>query len=126
MCDLSAVETYTDNCPVGETGVSESRKCTAASNGARKVRGRAAAKTAPATTELEAEPPEPTEYAKNRPRREVQGPKATLGHTTESLELVKCMDFVGPAGSGAPLAQPFQVYVQAQVWPAPHISHSSP
>lgn len=90
------------------------------------MRGRAAAKTAPATTELEAEPPEPTEYAKNRPRREVQGPKATLGHTTESLELVKCMDFVGPAGSGAPLAQPFQVYVQAQVWPAPHISHSSP
>ena len=86
------------------------------------MRGRAAARSAPATTEPEAEPPEPTEYAKNRPRREVQGPKATLGDTTESLELVKCMDFVGPAGSGAPLAQPFQVSVRAQVWPAPHIS----
>ncbi|BDA42520.1 probable histone H2A deubiquitinase MYSM1 at C-terminar half [Coccomyxa sp. Obi] len=99
----------------GETIVSESRKCAAAINGARKVRGRAAARASPASTEPEAEPPAPTEYAKNRPRREVQGPKATLGHTTESLELVKCMDFVGPAGSGAPLAQPFQVSVQAQV-----------
>ena len=38
-----------------------------------------------------------------------------LGHTTESLELVKCCDFVGPPGSGAPLAQPFQVEVDAQV-----------
>ena len=45
----------------------------------------------------------------------MQGQKAMLGHTTESLELVKCMDFVGPPGSGAPLAQPFQVHVQAQV-----------
>ena len=40
-----------------------------------------------------------------------------LGHTTESLELVKCCDFVGPPGSGAPLAQPFQVEVDAQVSP---------
>ena len=39
----------------------------------------------------------------------------SLGHTTESLELVKCCDFVGPPGSGAPLAQPFQVEVEAQV-----------
>jgi hypothetical protein len=78
-------------------------------------RGRAAAKAAPAQTEPQAEPPEPTEYARNRPRRDVQGQKAMLGHTTESLELVKCMDFVGPPGSGAPLAQPFQVHVEAQV-----------
>lgn len=40
-----------------------------------------------------------------------------LGHTTESLELVKCCDFVGPPGSGSPLAQPFQVEVDAQVRP---------
>ncbi len=78
-------------------------------------RGRAAAKAAPAPPQPQAEPPEPTEYARNRPRRDVQGQKAMLGHTTESLELVKCMDFVGPPGSGAPLAQPFQVHVQAQV-----------
>lgn len=60
-------------------------------------------------------PPEPTEYAKNRPRRETGRGGMALGHTTESLELVKCCDFVGPPGSGAPLAQPFQVEVDAQV-----------
>ena len=60
-------------------------------------------------------PPEPTEYAKNRPRRETARTAMALGHTTESLELVKCCDFVGPPGSGAPLAQPFQVEVDAQV-----------
>ncbi|KAL0041515.1 hypothetical protein WJX79_005896 [Trebouxia sp. C0005] len=60
-------------------------------------------------------PPEPTEYAKNRPRRETGRAGMSLGHTTESLELVKCCDFVGPPGSGAPLAQPFQVEVEAQV-----------
>ena len=38
-----------------------------------------------------------------------------LGHTSESLELVKCHEFVGPPGSGAPLAQPFSVEVDAQV-----------
>lgn len=62
-----------------------------------------------------APPPEPTEYAKNRPRRETGRAGMSLGHTTESLELVKCCDFVGPPGSGAPLAQPFQVEVEAQV-----------
>ena len=60
-------------------------------------------------------PPEPTEYAKNRPRRETGRSAMSLGHTTESLELVKCCDFVGPPGCGAPLAQPFQVEVEAQV-----------
>lgn len=60
-------------------------------------------------------PPEPTEYAKNRPRRDTGRGAMALGHTTESLELVKCCDFVGPPGSGAPLAQPFQVEVDAQV-----------
>ena len=60
-------------------------------------------------------PPEPTEYVKNRPRRETGRAAMALGHTSESLELVKCCDFVGPPGSGAPLAQPFQVEVDAQV-----------
>ncbi|KAK9816984.1 hypothetical protein WJX72_007805 [[Myrmecia] bisecta] len=59
--------------------------------------------------------PEPTEYAKNRPRREAAGPRNTLGHTTESLELCRLVDYVGPPGSGAPLAQPFSVEVSAQV-----------
>lgn len=61
-------------------------------------------------------PPEPTEYVKNRPRRET-GKSMALGHTTESLELVKCCEFVGPPGSGAPLAQPFSVEVDAQASP---------
>lgn len=60
-------------------------------------------------------PPEPTEYAKNRPRRDTNRAAMALGHTTESLELVKCCDFVGPPGSGAPLAQPFRIEVDAQV-----------
>lgn len=60
-------------------------------------------------------PPEPTEYVKNRPRRETGRTAMALGHTSESLELVKCCEFVGPPGSGAPLAQPFQVEVDAQV-----------
>ena len=61
-------------------------------------------------------PPEPTEYVKNRPRRET-GKSMALGHTTESLELVKCCEFVGPPGSGAPLAQPFSVEVDVQASP---------
>ncbi|KAK9830977.1 hypothetical protein WJX81_004646 [Elliptochloris bilobata] len=61
------------------------------------------------------EPPEPTEYARNRPRREVALPRNQLGETSESLELLKCADFVGPPGSGAPLAQPFSVSVAQEV-----------
>lgn len=60
-------------------------------------------------------PPEPTDYVKNRPRRETGRTAMALGHTSESLELVKCCEFVGPPGSGAPLAQPFRVEVSAQV-----------
>lgn len=60
-------------------------------------------------------PVEATEYAKNRPRREIQGPRTALGHTSESLELLKCETFVGPPGSGAPQAQPFRVAVNPQV-----------
>lgn len=82
-------------------------------NSSRRGAGRAAALSPEG--EASADPPEPTEYVRNRPRREVQGLKNMLGHTSESLELMKCMDFVGPPGSGAPLAQPFQVHVQPQV-----------
>lgn len=60
---------------------------------------------------------EPTEYARNRPRREIQRPQAALGHTSESLELMACANFVGPPGSGAPQAQPFRVSVHPQVTP---------
>lgn len=60
---------------------------------------------------------EPSEYVKNRPRREIARPSNALGHTTESLELTKCCDFMGPPGSGAPLSQPFQVEVAAEVSP---------
>eukprot|EP00877_Chromochloris_zofingiensis_P009007 jgi/Chrzof1/435/Cz01g15230.t1 len=59
--------------------------------------------------------PVQTEYARNRPRRETAGQRLTLGTTTESLELVKCSEFVGPPGSGAPLSQPFAVDVATEV-----------
>jgi len=42
-------------------------------------------------------------------------PRNELGETSESLELIKCTDFVGPPGSGAPLAQPFSVAVSEEV-----------
>lgn len=58
---------------------------------------------------------EQTDYAKNRPRRELPGPRNTLGVTTESLELCRLHEFVGAPGSGAPLAQPFSVFVAAEV-----------
>jgi protein MYSM1 len=52
---------------------------------------------------------EPTEYAKNRPRRQLPSAKAQLGATTESLDLTLLSEFVGPIGAGAPLSQPFAV-----------------
>lgn len=52
---------------------------------------------------------EPTEYAKNRPRRQLPSAKAQLGATTESLDLTLLSEFVGPIGAGAPLSQPFSV-----------------
>lgn len=68
---------------------------------------------------------EPTEYAKSRPRRERQEPRMALGHTSESLELLACQDFVGPPGSGAPQAQPFRVSVNPQV-PSTPLAGSAP
>lgn len=59
-------------------------------------------------------PGEPTEYARNRPKREVKQ-RHVFGQTTESLQLMKCVDFVGPIASGAALAQPFRVVVSSQV-----------
>ena len=69
---------------------------------------------------------EPTEYAKSRPRRERQEPRMALGHTSESLELLICEDFVGPPGSGAPQAQPFRVSVNPQVPLLPVTGSASP
>lgn len=54
-------------------------------------------------------PPQQTEYARNRPRRELAGQRAQMGNTSESLQLVKPQAFMGLPGSGAPLAQPFTV-----------------
>ena len=48
-------------------------------------------------------------------RAQVVLPRNQLGETSESLELLKCADFVGPPGSGAPLSQPFSVAVSQQV-----------
>ena len=47
--------------------------------------------------------------------REGAGMRSQWGHTTESLELVRCSDFIGPPGSGAALSQPFEVRVDGQV-----------
>lgn len=41
--------------------------------------------------------------------------KSNWGHTSESLELVPCKEFMGPPGSGAALAQPFEVTMHGQV-----------
>ena len=57
-------------------------------------------------------PPPPadrTEYAKSRPKRAL-APRAALGATSESLDLLPCREFApGPPGSGAPGVQPFAV-----------------
>ena len=42
-------------------------------------------------------------------------PRNQLGETSESLELLKCAEFVGPPGSGSPLAQPFSVSAAQEV-----------
>lgn len=41
--------------------------------------------------------------------------KSSWGQTSESLELVQCKEFMGPPGSGAALAQPFEVTMHGQV-----------
>ena len=45
--------------------------------------------------------------------------KSRWGHTSESLELVQCKEFMGPPGSGAALAQPFEVTMAGQVYLLP-------
>lgn len=45
--------------------------------------------------------------------------RSRWGDTTESLELVRCHDFIGPPGSGASLAQPFEVVVDGQASSSP-------
>ncbi|GLI69161.1 hypothetical protein VaNZ11_013729, partial [Volvox africanus] len=50
-----------------------------------------------------------TEYARNRPRRELAGQRAQMGVTSESLQLLKPQEFMGPPGSGAPRSQPYTV-----------------
>lgn len=55
---------------------------------------------------------EATEYAKNRPRRQLAS--AHVGATTESLDLTHPQEFVGPQGTGAPLAQPFAVSISSE------------
>ncbi|EFN57719.1 expressed protein [Chlorella variabilis] len=60
-----------------------------------------------------AEAAEPTEYVRNRPRRQV-GRRMQLGETTESTDLTHLDSFVGPPGTGAPMAQPFQVTIDRQ------------
>ena len=44
-------------------------------------------------------PPEPTEYSKNRPTRQLIGSRATMGDTTESTDLTTLQEFIGPVGS---------------------------
>ncbi len=53
--------------------------------------------------------------AQNRPKREVRSKQINVGSTSESLQLHKCVEFVGQPGSGAALAQPYSVTVKSQV-----------
>lgn len=59
---------------------------------------------------------EPTEYVKNRPKRQVNTVQPQfMGETSESLQLMKCCEFTGPAGSGMACSQPFIVTVETEV-----------
>lgn len=59
--------------------------------------------------------PQRTDYALARPRRQLGRQRLALAATTESSLLVQPLEFIGQPGSGAPLAQPFQLTIQAQV-----------
>jgi protein MYSM1 len=59
--------------------------------------------------EVPSSPPEPTEYSKNRPRRQLIGSRATMGDTTESTDLTTLQEFIGPVGSEGGRCQPFEV-----------------
>lgn len=48
-------------------------------------------------------------------RRELAGLRTSMGATTESLELIRPQDFMGPPGARTPMAQPFHVLVHPQV-----------
>lgn len=48
-------------------------------------------------------------------RRELAGSRTSMGATTESLELIRPQDFMGPPGARTPMAQPFHVHVHPQV-----------
>ena len=61
-----------------------------------------------------------TEYARSRPRRAAAAAAAgarvaQLGDTSESLELVPPLEYVGRLGGGGPGAQPYTVEVDLQV-----------
>lgn len=56
----------------------------------------------------------PTDYVRNRPRRQLAGSRLQLGMTSESLDLVQPAEFLGVPGSGAPQAQPFTVDISAE------------
>lgn len=56
-------------------------------------------------------PPQPTEYALNRPRRTLGGQKSQLGDTTESLDLTDLQEFMGPIGAEGGRCQPFAVTI---------------
>lgn len=60
-------------------------------------------------------PPVMTDYARARPRRAMSTKKLHMGETTESLDLVECLNFVGVAGSRSVGAQPFSLDVSNQV-----------
>ena len=64
---------------------------------------------------LPAEPAEPTEYAKNRPRRENAGKNAAksdfVSAMSGSLRLIPCRDFTGIQGCKSAQSQPFGVEI---------------
>eukprot|EP00854_Cymbomonas_tetramitiformis_P003703 gene3703-4640_t len=59
-------------------------------------------------------PTEPTEYALNRPRRDMTQ-ASTYRNASQSLALVPCCRFLGCAGSGLAQAQPFKVEMDPSV-----------
>ena len=68
-----------------------------------------ASKSSMKRMEEEQNPPQPTEYALNRPRRTLVHGPSKMGDTSESLDLTEVQEFLGPIGADGPRNQPFAV-----------------
>ncbi|QDZ21120.1 histone H2A deubiquitinase [Chloropicon primus] len=87
-------------------------------DGKKEVKVRVAKVRPPKAEAPPPEPAEPTEYAKNRPKRENAGRNNVMANYVSnmsgSLDLCPCTDFVGIIGSNSSSAQPYHVEVSEE------------